>query len=284
MSGVEIGVLGPVTLAAGGRPVKLDRRKQRTLVAVLALRAGQVVTVERLLECLWDAERPGTARKQIHAYVSMLRRQVILAAGAGGAGGAGGVIETTPDGYRLCVPAATVDLRQFLEQVEEAECQEAAEDASRTLRKALALWRGPALGGLSGRFVHGEARRLGELHRSVLQRRLDLDLSLGRHADLIPELTGLVEADPLDEGLRARLAVALLCSGRTADALAVCREGRRLSIEDLGIEPTDRLRATELAILRGELSSGVVQPRLPVQDGEPLRDRCGHLRRVGLQR
>jgi DNA-binding SARP family transcriptional activator len=274
---VEIGVLGPVTLAAGGRPVKLDRRKQRTLVAVLALRAGQVVTVDRLLECLWDADRPATARKQIHAYVSILRRQVILA------GGAGQAIETVPDGYRLRVPAATVDLRQFLDQVEEAERQEAPEDASRTLHKALALWRGPALSGLSGRFVHGESRRLSELHRRVLHRRLDLDLSLGRHADLIPELTGLVEADPLDEGLRARLAVALLCSGRIADALAVCREGRRLSIEDLGVEPTHRLRATELAILRGELGSGVVQPGLAVQDGEPFRDRSGHLGRVGLQ-
>lgn len=251
---VEIGVLGPVTLAAGGRPVKLDRRKQRALLAVLALRAGQVVTVEHLLECLWDAAPPATARKQIHVYMSMLRRLLVLA------GDAGRVVETTPNGYRLCVPPATVDLTLFADQVAEAGRQDAPEDASRTLGKALALWRGPALDGLTGRFVHGEARRLGELRSTVLQRRLDLDLGLGRHAQLVPELTGLVDADPLHEGLRVRLALALQRCGRTADALAACREGRRLSVRELGIEPAGHLRATELAILRGERAGAPVTP------------------------
>jgi len=261
---VDIAILGPFAVTGGGRPLPLARYKQRLLLATLALCAGDVVPVDRLVEILWEGTPPQTARKQIHGYVSALRALLVLA------GEDASALQTCATGYRLVLPQAKVDLSRFTEQTATADRQRRAgqrDEASRTLRDALALWRGDALVGLRGRFVETERRRLEELRLTALHHRMDLDLSLGRHADLVPELTGLLDAHPLHEGLRTRLMLALQRTGRNADALAVGREGRRISIEELGIEPADPLRTVELAILRGEAAGEPVVPGPAIVEG-----------------
>jgi DNA-binding SARP family transcriptional activator/tetratricopeptide (TPR) repeat protein len=269
---MRVSLLGPVGLAVGGQQVPVGRRTRRLLLALLAADANVDVSLARIVDVLWETDPPPTARNQVQVHVSGLRR--LLGAAPGPAGPP--PIATTRAGYLLNAPPVAVDLLEFAALRAEADRLLAAgllEDAGQRLRAALLLWRGEPLGGLDGAFAAAEAARLRQYRLAVLERRADIDLVTGlvgdRPAGLVGELTGLVAAEPLHEGLRRRLMLALYQAGRTAEALAVYRDGRRLLVAEHGIEPGPVLRAAEAALLRGDPPEALIRDLLPAPAAQP---------------
>jgi DNA-binding SARP family transcriptional activator len=271
---MQVRLLGPVELSVGGTPVPVVRRNQRLLLALLAVHANRSVSLARIIDVLWESGPPPTARNQVHVHVSQLRRLL----GGAGAGSGPVPLATTPTGYQLNAPPVAVDLLEFAARRTDADRLLAAGEtaaAGRQLRAALELWQGAPLGGLAGRFADAEAARLRQSRLAALERRIDVDLVLGRHAQITDELAGLVTHDPTHEGLRRRLMLALHQSGRTAEALAVYRDGRRLLVETHGIEPGAALRETEAALLRGEPAEPLISRLLPARPGPPAAEPAG---------
>jgi predicted ATPase/DNA-binding SARP family transcriptional activator len=240
-------LLGPLSVSRDGTEVALGGEKRRALLAVLLLEANNVVSRDRLIDALWGDEPPETARNTIQVYVSQLRK--LLPDGA---------LDTAPPGYRLTVEPDAVDLFEFVRLAEEGTTTLGTGDAAgaaQTLRAALDLWRGPPLADLAWEpFAHAEVARLEELRLAALEDRIDADLALGRHGQLIPELERLVAEQPLRERLRAQLMLALYRAGRQADALAVYQRARRTLVDELGIEPGQALRDLERKILAHDAS------------------------------
>src|ERR671937_2282672 len=251
-------LLGPLAVSLDGEPVALGGEKRRALLGTLLLEANRVVSRDRLIDALWGEDPPDTARNTVQVYVSQLRK--LLPEGA---------LETAPPGYRLAVEPDTVDLFEFVRLSEEGRTALAAgdaTDAADTLREALALWRGPALADLAWEpFAQAETVRLEELRVAALEERIDADLALGRHGQLVSELEGLVTEHPLRERLRGQLMLALYRSGREADALAVYQRARRTLVDELGLEPSEALRKLERAILAHDpaLNAPEVGPKEP---------------------
>ena len=239
---LEVRLLGPTEVAREGAPVALGGPKPRALLAALALEAGRVVSVDQLVEALWPGDPPETAAHAVQVYVSQLRKAL------------GHVIATRASGYGLELEPERIDLHRFSRLAQEGRAAlEGGDSASAegALRDALALWRGPALADfLYEPFAQAEIARLEELRTVVLEERIDADLALGRHAELVSELEALVRAQPLRERPRAQLMLALYRSGRQADALAAYRAARETLVDQLGIEPGPELRELEAAILR----------------------------------
>ena len=244
---LEFRVLGPLEVLESGRPLPLGGPRQRALLALLLLRANQVVSSETLLDELWPTEPPLAGRAALRVRVSQLRK----ALGAE-------VIVTRAPGYLLAVAPEQLDLHRFEHLVSHAGAElEAghAERAATLLRDALALWRGEALAELAYEsFAQPEIARLHELRLAAFERRVEADLALGRHAELVPELESAVARRPLRERLRAQLMLALYRSGRQADALEAYREARRVLVDELGIEPSRALHELQAAILRQDPS------------------------------
>ncbi|MGH3136486.1 MAG: BTAD domain-containing putative transcriptional regulator [Gaiellaceae bacterium] len=253
---MEFRVLGPLEVEEEGRVLKLGGAKQRALLALLLLYANEAVSRDRLIDELWGSTPPETAPAAIQVYVSQLRKLLGRE-----------VIVTQPPGYLIRVREGTLDLERFERAVERARGAP-ADDAAELLRDALVLWRGPPLAELDGSFARAERARLNEQRLSALEQRINADLELGRHAQLVPELEGLVRDHPLREHLRGQLMIALYRSGRQAEALDVYRSGRRLLDEELGLEPHDELQRLERAILNHDPSlsapvvSGIRRPSL----------------------
>ena len=180
------------------------------------------------------------------------------AARDGGDGGDNGVLLTRAHGYVLRVAPGELDLHRFeslLHEGREALRAGEADVAARTLREALALWRGPPLAEFaSDSFAGVDIARLNELRLSAVEERIEADLATGRSAELVAELESLVVAHPLRERLRGQLMLALYRSGRQAEALQVYQDTRRLLVDELGIEPSQALQRLEQAILRQEAS------------------------------
>ncbi|MFL5955370.1 MAG: BTAD domain-containing putative transcriptional regulator [Gaiellaceae bacterium] len=219
-------------------PVGLPGGKPRALLARLLLDAGRVVSAEALVDSLWEEPVPPSAPKVLQAHVSTLRKA--LGAGA---------IETRSPGYVL--HGTPVDLSRFEELSGRARDERDAQRRAALLRDALALWRGDPFAEFSREpFARTARARLAELRLDALIRRIDAELELGEHERLVPELGALVDAEPLREQPRRQLMLALYRSGRQADALATYRAGRRLLVEELGIEPGVSLQDLERAILR----------------------------------
>jgi DNA-binding SARP family transcriptional activator len=228
----EFRLLGPFE-----GPVQLPGGKPKALLARLLLDSGRVVPAETLIDSLWP-EPPPSAPKVLQAHVSALRKALGPEA-----------IETRAPGYVL--REGTSDLARFEELTERARAEADAERRARLLREALELWRGEPLAEFRREpFAQTAAARLAELRLDALGRRIEAELELGRHEQLVGELTALVEEEPLREQLRGQLMLALYRSGRQVDALAVYREGRRLLVDELGVEPGRELQALERAILR----------------------------------
>ncbi|MGH8933057.1 MAG: AfsR/SARP family transcriptional regulator [Egibacteraceae bacterium] len=241
-------ILGPVEIHFDDGPLTLGGPKQRTLVAVLAIRANRVVPTCQLIDALWDDAPPSTAIDQLHNHMSMLRRA--LDQGAAGAGR--GIVVTRPPGYMLRVEPGQLDLDEFslwTRRAREARAAGRLQVASDCWRTALGLWRGPALGGASGRAVSAEAARLEEQRLAALEERIEADLTLGRHGELVGEIVSLVAMQPLRERLRGQLMLALYRTGRQADALAVYHQGREALASELGLDPGQELRGLEQRIL-----------------------------------
>jgi DNA-binding SARP family transcriptional activator len=218
---MEFHILGPLEVIASGQALDLGGQKQRALLAILLLDANHVVSASRLIEALWDDEPPETAQKAVQVYVSQLRK--LLGKDR---------LETKPPGYRLRVDEGELDLDRFRGLVEEGSYDE-----------ALAHWRGRPLSDFaSQRFAQAEIARLDELRVSCLEARIEHGLAQGRHLSLVGELDALVREHPLRERLRGQLMLALYRSGRQAEALDTCQSGRRLLVEELGLEPGEALK------------------------------------------
>ncbi|MFF8642790.1 BTAD domain-containing putative transcriptional regulator [Streptomyces sp. NPDC015345] len=237
-------LLGPVEAWREGRRLALGGPKPRALLAALLLEPGRVVSADALIDAIWGDRPPDTARSLIQSYVSALRRAL-----------SPDVIETQPPGYLIHADADVVDRAAFERLTAQGRQAAAAGDhagAARLLSEALALWRGPALGGI-GETLRAMADQLEEARQAALEERIAADLAqAGRETELVAELTALVATHPTRERLRGQLMLALYRLGRQADALAVYAEGRDVLAEELGIDPGPGLRAMHEAILRGD--------------------------------
>ena len=242
---MDFRILGPLEVLDGDRPVALPGSRQRNLLAFLLLHVNQVVSSDRLIEELWPGEAPDTGAATLQASVSRLRK----ALGAGASH-----LVTQAPGYLLRLDGDRLDVRRFERLVEEAAAADPAAAAG-LLREALGLWRGPALADLTYEpFAQTAIARLEELHLLAVERRIDADLVLGQHAQLVPELETLVAEHPRHESLLAQLMLAQYRSGRQAEALAHYRRARETMVDELGIDPSPALQELEQAILRQDPS------------------------------
>jgi YVTN family beta-propeller protein len=277
---VEYRILGPLEVCDDDELVELGPGKERALLAVLLLEANAVVPRERLLDELWGESPPATAAKALNVHVSQLRKRL------GGAGD--NPIATRPPGYAIELQAEQLDGARFERLVEKARDCIAAGDAATArpvLRDALSLWRGRALSGIQ---LEGGARtevaRLEELRISAQMDRIDCDLALGLHEQVLGELASLVAAHPLRERLHGQLMLTLYRSGRQAEALDAYRCAREKLVGELGIEPSPALQRLERAILNHdsalEAPSGVLRDR---HSSTPVAEVQGRPRlRLGL--
>ncbi|MFL5932345.1 MAG: BTAD domain-containing putative transcriptional regulator [Gaiellaceae bacterium] len=238
---MEYRVLGSLEVLDGsGRALPLGGARQQTVLGSLLLRAGRTVPLELLVDELWE-KPPETAAKTVQVYVSRLRR--LLAPGA---------IESRSGGYALLLDGDRLDLTQFERLADEGRDALSAADCERAaslLREALALWRGPALGGLPAEALRREAESLEEARLQTLEDRVEADLGRGREREVVGELRALVAEHPFRERLCGQLMRALYAAGRQAEALEVYREARTLLDEELGLEPGAELRDLERRML-----------------------------------
>jgi DNA-binding SARP family transcriptional activator len=240
---MEFRILGALEVRDGDRTIPLASGRQRALLALLILHANETVSTDRLVEELWGEHAPATASKVVQNHVSHLRRAL-----------ANGLLVTRSSGYALELAPGQLDLDRFEELLERGRRALASGDAPRAtelLREALALWRGPPLADFAFEpFAQPEIARLEERRLIALEERIEADLALGRHADLVGELESLIAKHPLRERLRGQLMQALYRSRRQAEALAAYQAARRALVDELGIEPSPELQQLERSILR----------------------------------
>jgi DNA-binding SARP family transcriptional activator len=238
---LEIRLLGPLDVRIGAASVELGGAKPRAILAMLALQAGRVVSVDQLVEAGWGPEAPLRAINSVPVYISQLRKAI----GANR-------IETRAPGYALTLDPIELDLSRFEDQVRAAAIARGRGDhaaAVSLLREALALWRGPALADLLAEPFLGEAARLEESRLVATEDRVEAELAMGAHQHLVGELEALVAAHPLRERLRAQLMLALYRSDRQAEALRAYQDLRRVLGDELGIEPSRELASLEEGML-----------------------------------
>jgi DNA-binding SARP family transcriptional activator len=239
---VEFRILGPLEVYEGDRPLPLTGAKQRALLALLLLNANQVVSSDRLIDELWGEDSREAGSVALRARVSQLRKTLRQ-----------DVLLTRSPGYLIQVEHDGLDLHRFERLVADGSRALEAGDAAGAatlLREAGGLWRGPALADVAYEsFAQPAIMRLEELRLAATELRVEADVALGRHAELVGELEALVAEHPLRERLRGQLMLALYRSGRQAEALDVYRLGRQALVEELGIEPGPALQELERAIL-----------------------------------
>ncbi|MGB8003025.1 MAG: BTAD domain-containing putative transcriptional regulator [Gaiellaceae bacterium] len=271
---MEYRILGPFEALDGERQLPLGGAKQRAVLALLLLHANEPLTRDVIVDELWGENPPPTAAKVLQNCVSALRKELPA-----------DTIRTVGGAYCVAVEPGELDRDRFERLLGEGRVAlEAGDhaDASDRLRQALALWHGTPLSDFSyERFAQDEISRLEELHVSALEDRIEAELALGHHDELVAELEGLVNRHPLRENLRAQLMVALYRGGRQAEALEVYRDARRVLLSELGIEPGRRLRELERAILAQDPGLDASRERPEARPGraaaEPLEGRDGEL-------
>ena len=245
---MEFGLLGPLVVRASGSRVTVSAGKQRVLLAALLLRGNQVVPAADLTRFVWEGGPPGTARVTLQNYVKRLRQAL-------GPSGYERIV-TRPAGYLIEVGAGELDVAQFgvLQAAGQAAARAGAwERASEQLAEALALWRGQPLADVPSQVLAmAEVPRLTEIRLDALEARIDADLHLGRHREVVAELQSLAAAEPLRERLHELLMLALYRSGQQAAALAAYRAARRQLVDELGIEPGPVLRDLNQRILQSD--------------------------------
>lgn len=243
--GVRLALLGELRLAVDDVDLPPLSPKARALIATLALRRGEAVSVARLNEELWPNLSPESAKRVVQVRVAEIRKLLSRWAAAT-------VIESVGPGYRLTIDPDGFDVECFARLLDDAERRKRAGDLTRTvaaLRAAVSLWRGPALADAQGSpFLEAEAAGLEESRLGAIEDRVDAELLQGGHHRLVPELSCLVAAHPLREGLWVQLVTALYRSGRQAEALRACAAARRMLAEEVGLEPGPALRAVEEAV------------------------------------
>jgi DNA-binding SARP family transcriptional activator len=258
---LEFRILGPLEVSDETGQIALGGPKQRGLLAILVLEAGHVVPTDRLIDLLWGEEAPKSATASLQNAIGRLRRAL-----------GGDVLETRSPGYVLSAAPDQIDARRFERALSDAR-RLPAEERRDLLRAALDLWRGSALAEFAfDDFAQAEIRRLEELRLVAVEARIEADLELGRHGDVIGELEALVRSHPLRESSRRQLMLALYRAGRQAEALEVYQDARARFVEELGIEPGPELKRLQSEILRHEAGLAAVEgPALADEEGEIVK-------------
>ena len=254
---MEFRLLGPLEVLHDGAEVPIRGARQRELLALLLLHAGQVVSSDRLMDALWGESQPAAGATALRVRVSQLRKAL---------GPGGGRLLTRAPGYALVVEGGELDLQRFERALDRAAAALADDPAAAVdhADTALSLWRGAPLADIAySSYAQAAIARLEELRAAALELRVEAELALGRHAQVVRELQQLVAEHPLRERLWGQLMLALYRDGRQADALAAYRAARERLVEEIGIEPGPALRALESAILAQDasLAPGVEETR-----------------------
>jgi SARP family transcriptional regulator, regulator of embCAB operon len=261
---VRIQVLGPLNAEVNGGSIVPTAGKPRQILSLLALYPGRMMPVPTLMEEIWETQPPLSALTTLQTYILQLRRRLGTAMGPGAPGAAKEVLVTRHGGYLLQIPEDSVDVHHYERLIREGQSafeKGDSEVSAARFRSALDLWRGPALVDVRvGPILDIEVMRLEESRLVTVERRIDADLRLGRHAEIIAELTELTARHPQHEGLHCQVMLALYRSGRQASALEVYRRLRMRLIEDLGVEPSPQLQRMHQAML-------AVDPQLDVLAG-----------------
>ena len=271
---MEFRILGPVEVLAEGRRLALPGSKQRALLALLLIHRGETLGTERLIEELWGEKPPAGADKALRVHISRLRKTL----GAGTGEDANRLVVTREHGYALDLDPECLDTYRFERLLGEGRDELTAgrsKQAADLLEEALSLWRGRPLDDLAYEvFAQREIGRLEELQIAARERLVEAQLALGQHAEVLGQLESMIAEHPYRERLHAHLMLALYRCDRQADALQAYQEARRRLIEDLGIEPGERLRELERAILAQDPT--LMLPEVPavedLPDAAPERD------------
>ncbi|MDC2952996.1 BTAD domain-containing putative transcriptional regulator [Streptomyces gilvifuscus] len=269
---LRFSVLGPVRAWHADRELDLGSPQQRAVLAALLLRRGHPVSLAELVDAVWGVEPPAAAVSVLRTYVSRLRK--VLEPGRGPEDPPRTIV-SVGDGYRARVPEQALDLAVFERRTAEAAKAVAAGEestAAQLLHDALDGWPGAALAGVPGPLAESERARLAEERLSALENRLDLDVRLGRHGQVIAELMSLAGEHPLREELCRLLMLALYRSGRQAEALAAYRGTRATLVTELGIEPGAPLRELHARILATDASLNVGDPARPMAGETPPQE------------
>jgi DNA-binding SARP family transcriptional activator len=235
-------VLGPVRGWHGDTELELGSPQQRAVLAMLLLARGRQVSLDGLIDGLWEADVPRSAAGTVRTYVSRLRRRV-------------NSIESIGDGYVLRLGSAVLDLDEFEQRLSEARAARDRNDAAggaRLLRDALGLWRGAALAGIPGPYAASRRVPLTELYLAATEEKLAADIALGEHAAAIAELRSLLAEHPFREGFTELLMLALYKSGRQAEALYLFDDVRHRLSEELGVDPGPSLQTMHRRVLQAD--------------------------------
>jgi DNA-binding SARP family transcriptional activator len=258
---VQIDLLGPLSVRVGGVEVTPTAPKPRHMLALLALNANRVVRNENMIDELWENSPPSSVTTTLQTYVYHLRKCLNVPVPNSDTSGdplqpVAPPLRTFAGGYMLSLEPGCLDSVLFGELVQQGRLElELGEvlPAARTLRAALQLWRGPALVDVNrGTLLQAEVLRLEEIRRSALELRIDADLGLGRHHEVLVDLVGLVAQQPTHEGFQIRLILALYRAGRRAEALHAYQQARQALVAELGIDPSGDLQRLHQAILVGD--------------------------------
>ena len=271
-------ILGPLEALDGERQLPLGGARQRAVLALLLLHGNETLSRDVIVDELWGEDAPATAGKVLQNCVSALRKELPP-----------DTIRTVSGGYALTLEPDDLDRDRFERLLAEGRAALETGDhaeALEQLRRALAQWRGAPLSDLSYElFTRDEIKRLEELHVAALEDRIEAELALGHHDELVPELEALVTKHPLRERLRGQLMLALYRAGRQAEALDAYRAARRALLAELGIEPGRALRELEHAIL-AQVPALDVGPRRPQAVQRPGRAAAspleGRMEELGL--
>jgi predicted ATPase/class 3 adenylate cyclase/DNA-binding winged helix-turn-helix (wHTH) protein len=252
---MDFRILGPLEVLDDAERVGLGGEKRRAVLALLLLHPNETVSSERMVDELWGEAPPANALKTLQVHVSRLRKEL---------GGSGeGVLVTRGHGYELQLDLDQLDAQRFERLLEEGRGELAADRPERALsllESALSLWRGPPLADLAYEaFAQAEIARLEDLRLAAIEQLIEAKLALGRHVEVIAQLEGLVDEHPYRERLRAQLMLALYRADRQADALQAYQDARRQLVEELGIEPGERLRELERAVLAQDSSLALAE-------------------------
>ncbi|WP_370942182.1 BTAD domain-containing putative transcriptional regulator [Amycolatopsis sp. cg5] len=253
-------LLGPVEILTPDGALTPTAPMLRRVLALLLIRANTVVRSGTLVEELWGDRPPRSARTTLQTYIYQLRKLLNGPRSGGGAAPGADMLLTRPSGYELRLGGAELDVREFEELVDRAKTARAeglVEDAVEVLRSALDLWSGCALTGVEmGPVLDAAVTRLEELRKEALELRLELELQLGKHHELVSELLSLVSSHPAHEGFVAKLMLALVRSGRRVEALEVYRKTRAELVNGLGLEPSPEIQELHQSILNGDMEVG----------------------------
>jgi DNA-binding SARP family transcriptional activator len=254
---LRIAILGPLAATHHSQPVAPRAAKPRTLLAVLAAHANDVLPMDALIAELWNDSPPRNARTTIQTYILCLRKLVSAAAqDAGAPDDAKKVFVTTPAGYLLRVPPDSVDASHFERLANVGHRARERQDyvaAARAFAEALSWWRGPAFVDVqTGRRLRLYAQRLREARLNVLDCRIEADLRLGRHHEMLGELSAVTAQHPTHEGLVAHLMLALYRAGRRCEALEAYQRLRASLAEKRGLEPAPALRRLHRSMLSAD--------------------------------